>query len=231
MKSHSFIIICTVALIFELILGIVINGLNFDFCFEVDKMVNVAVDIMGGDNAPTEPVKGAINAITSQDGIKVFLCGKKEVIEQELRKYQYPSERVEIVDAQEVIDTGEPPVMAIRKKKDSSIVKGLNLVKHVPLSITIHEAIPVEGNREELMQKVYDVIHETVLAIQRAAQAGILSFGDNADRRDRDLLHLSVPVAAVQQDTRLYYRTDRVYSCVYEPREHRRIAPWREAVG
>ena len=92
-------------------------------------MVNVAVDVMGGDNAPVEPVKGAINAVTSQDGIKVYLCGRKDVIEQELKKYQYPSERVEIVDAQEVIDTGEPPVMAIRKKKDSSIVKGLNLVK------------------------------------------------------------------------------------------------------
>ena len=53
-------------------------------------MVNVAVDIMGGDNAPAEPVKGAIEAVTSQDGIKVFLCGNKDVIEQELKKYQYP---------------------------------------------------------------------------------------------------------------------------------------------
>ena len=43
-------------------------------------MVNVAVDIMGGDNAPAEPVKGAIEAVTSQDGIKVFLCGNKDVI-------------------------------------------------------------------------------------------------------------------------------------------------------
>ncbi|MCR5420236.1 MAG: phosphate acyltransferase PlsX [Lachnospiraceae bacterium] len=92
-------------------------------------MVNVAIDVMGGDNAPVEPVKGAVIAVTSQDGIKVFLCGKKDVIEAELKKYSYPKDRVEIVDASEVIDTGEPPVMAIRKKKDSSIVRGLNLVK------------------------------------------------------------------------------------------------------
>ncbi|MCR5602430.1 MAG: phosphate acyltransferase PlsX [Lachnospiraceae bacterium] len=93
------------------------------------SMVSVAVDVMGGDNAPVEPVKGAVNAIASGSDIRVFLCGKKDVIESELKKYQYEPSRVEIVDAPEVIETGEAPVMAIRKKKDSSIVKGLNLVK------------------------------------------------------------------------------------------------------
>ena len=92
-------------------------------------MVNVAVDVMGGDNAPAEPVKGAVNALGENKEIRVYLCGKKEVIEKELGKYQYPADRVEIIDAPEVIEMGEPPVMAIRKKKDSSIVRGLNLVK------------------------------------------------------------------------------------------------------
>ena len=92
-------------------------------------MVNVAVDVMGGDNAPVEPVKGAINAVATGKDVHVFLCGRRDVIEGELKKYQYDSSRVEIVDASEVIETGEAPVMAIRKKKDSSIVKGLNLVK------------------------------------------------------------------------------------------------------
>ncbi len=92
-------------------------------------MVNVAVDVMGGDNAPAEPVKGAVIAVQNNRDIKVFLCGKKDIIEQELKKYQYPADRVEITDAPEVIGMGEPPVMAIRKKKDSSIVRGLNLVK------------------------------------------------------------------------------------------------------
>ncbi|MBR5766951.1 MAG: phosphate acyltransferase PlsX [Lachnospiraceae bacterium] len=92
-------------------------------------MVNVAVDVMGGDNAPVEPVKGAVNAISSGNDIKVYLVGKKDIIENELNKYSYDKDRVQVVDASEVIETGEPPVMAIRKKKDSSIVKGLNLVK------------------------------------------------------------------------------------------------------
>lgn len=92
-------------------------------------MVNVAVDVMGGDNAPVEPVKGAMIAIEQNKNIKVFLCGRKDVIESELKKYKYEANRVDIIDAPEVIDMGEPPVMAIRKKKDSSIVRGLNLVK------------------------------------------------------------------------------------------------------
>ena len=92
-------------------------------------MVNVAVDVMGGDNAPAEPVKGAMIAIRENKNIKVYLCGKQDVIEKELGKYQYDADRVQIIDAPEVIEMGEPPVMAIRKKKDSSMVRGLNLVK------------------------------------------------------------------------------------------------------
>lgn len=95
----------------------------------MSEFVNVAVDAMGGDNAPVEPVKGAVEAIKESSKIKVFLVGKEDVIKEELKKYQYDEKQVEIVPAGEVIETAEPPVMAIRKKKDSSIVKALNLVK------------------------------------------------------------------------------------------------------
>ena len=90
----------------------------------------VVVDAMGGDNAPLEIVKGAIEALNEEPEIKLFLAGKKEAIEAELAKYTYDKSRVEIVHAEEVIETGEPPVMAIRRKKDSSIVKGMQLVKN-----------------------------------------------------------------------------------------------------
>ncbi len=92
-------------------------------------MVNVAVDAMGGDNAPVEIVKGAIDAINESKNVKVFLVGREEVITNELRKYTYASEQLEVVHAPEVIETAEPPVMAIRKKKDSSIVKAMYMVK------------------------------------------------------------------------------------------------------
>ena len=92
-------------------------------------MVNVAVDAMGGDNAPVEIVKGAIEAVNTNKEIKIFLVGKEVVIKEELAQYTYDISQVEIVHASEVIETAEPPVMAIRKKKDSSIVKALYMVK------------------------------------------------------------------------------------------------------
>ena len=93
------------------------------------EMVNVAVDAMGGDNAPGEIVKGAVEAINEDKRVKVFLVGREPVIREELKKYTYNAEQMEIVHAEEVIETGEPPVMAIRRKKDSSIVKAMYMVK------------------------------------------------------------------------------------------------------
>ena len=93
------------------------------------ETVKVALDAMGGDNAPVEIIKGAIEALESTDDIKLFICGREEVIKAELTKYSYDEKRIETVNATEVIETAEPPVMAIRHKKDSSIVKGLRLVK------------------------------------------------------------------------------------------------------
>ena len=95
----------------------------------MQDLVKVVVDAMGGDNAPEEIVKGAVEAVRQRDDIYIYLTGRKTEIEKELQKYTFPKERMEIVHAEEVIETAEPPVMAIRKKKDSSIVVGLNMVK------------------------------------------------------------------------------------------------------
>ncbi len=91
--------------------------------------VKIAVDAMGGDNAPGEIVRGAVEALEERSEIKVILVGKEDKIRQELGKYTYDDSRMEIVNAMEEIGFDEPPVMAIRTKKDSSIVVGMNLVK------------------------------------------------------------------------------------------------------
>ncbi len=92
-------------------------------------MVHVVLDAMGGDNAPGEIVKGALSAINDSDSVTVTLCGKKSDIKKELEGKEYPKDRLQIEDAADVISTEEAPVMAIRRKKDSSIVKGLTMVK------------------------------------------------------------------------------------------------------
>lgn len=93
------------------------------------EFVKVAVDAMGGDNAPLEIIKGAVEAVNENTHVKVFLVGQESVVSNELSKYTYNKEQIEIVNASEKIETAEPPVMAIRRKKDSSIVKALYMVK------------------------------------------------------------------------------------------------------
>ena len=96
----------------------------------MDELVKVAVDAMGGDNAPAEAVKGAIEAVNEKENLQVLLVGQAPLIEKELAGCTYPKERVTIIPAAEVIETGEPPVTAIRGKKDSSIVVGMKMVKN-----------------------------------------------------------------------------------------------------
>lgn len=92
-------------------------------------MVKIAVDAMGGDYAPAEMVAGAVEAVSASPEIQVLLVGKEDVVNAELSKHTYDQARIQVVNATEIIATEEPPVNAIRKKKDSSIVVGMNLVK------------------------------------------------------------------------------------------------------
>ena len=96
----------------------------------MSETVRVAVDAMGGDNAPGEIVKGAVQAVQAEKDIKVFLVGRQDAVNAELAKYTYDKEKIEVVHAEEVIEMAEPPVNAIRKKKQSSLVIGMNMIKH-----------------------------------------------------------------------------------------------------
>lgn len=94
----------------------------------MQELVRVAVDAMGGDNAPASTVKGAVDALNQSQEISVFLVGQEEKLKKELEQYSYPEERLTVIPASEIIEMAEPPVMAIRKKKDSSIVVGMKMV-------------------------------------------------------------------------------------------------------
>ena len=95
----------------------------------MERKVKIAVDAMGGDNAPGEIVKGAVDATNENQDVSVFLTGRTETIQNVLRDLTYDEERVKIVEAPEIIETGEPPVLAIRQKRESSLVKAMYLVK------------------------------------------------------------------------------------------------------
>ena len=95
----------------------------------MSDITRVALDAMGGDNAPKEIIKGAVEAVKARKDIHILLTGQEEVLKKELAEYTYPQDQIEIVNTTEVIETAEPPVMAIRRKKDSSLVVAMNLVK------------------------------------------------------------------------------------------------------
>lgn len=91
--------------------------------------MKIILDGMGGDNAPYAIVEGAVLASKEIDH-QIHIIGQKELIEEELAKYQYDPQKIFVIDAREVITNEEAPVRAVRSKKDSSIVKGINLVKN-----------------------------------------------------------------------------------------------------
>lgn len=95
------------------------------------ELVKVALDAMGGDNAPRAIVQGAIEAVKAREELFVYLVGQTEAIKAELNKYSgYDEKRVEIVEAPDIITNDEAPVDAIRHKDNSSVVKALYLVKN-----------------------------------------------------------------------------------------------------
>lgn len=93
-----------------------VNTQEMEKCMQ-QEITRVALDAMGGDNAPGELVKGAVDAVNGRSDIKVLLVGQQDVVEKELKQYSYPKEQIEVVHAEEVIETAEPPVNAIRKKE------------------------------------------------------------------------------------------------------------------
>lgn len=92
--------------------------------------LKIAVDLMGGDSGIPVNLKGAIMALEEHKDIELVLIGKSEEANNELKKYKYDIDRVSVLNSTEIITNNEEPAMAIRKKKDSSIVLGMNAVKN-----------------------------------------------------------------------------------------------------
>ncbi len=93
------------------------------------SMNRICVDAMGGDFAPVSTTRGVVKALNANKNIEIVLVGKEDLILANLRDQDYDKERLTIVDASEIIENEDSPASAIKQKKDSSMVKGLNLVK------------------------------------------------------------------------------------------------------
>ncbi|MGE5629376.1 MAG: phosphate acyltransferase PlsX [Solirubrobacterales bacterium] len=92
--------------------------------------MKIVIDGMGGDYAPDAVIEGCFSALKEINDIEIIITGDESILKEKLAKYNYKNEKISIVDAKEVISTNEAPVMAVRKKKDSSLVKALYMVKN-----------------------------------------------------------------------------------------------------
>lgn len=98
--------------------------------FGEGNMLKIVVDAMGGDNAPSEIVKGALDALADRDDFKIILTGDESLVKHELDKYTFDASRVELVHCSQVITNDDVPTSAVRSKRDSSLVVGLNILKN-----------------------------------------------------------------------------------------------------
>ncbi len=93
--------------------------------------MKIILDVFGGDYAPSEIVKGAIFALKElNNDVIIVLSGSEEEIRKELSQYEYDKTRIEIINAKDVITNDDIPTLAIKQKKESSIVVALDYLKN-----------------------------------------------------------------------------------------------------
>lgn len=91
--------------------------------------MKILIDAFGGDNSPQAVIAGTVAAVKSRKDFTAVLVGRKDILDVHLSRYGYPQDRIEILDAKDVISCEEEPTVAVRKKPDSSICKAFKELK------------------------------------------------------------------------------------------------------
>ncbi len=159
------------------------------------RAVKVAVDAMGGDYAPQEIVKGAVEA-TGEDGAEIILVGPEAAIQRELQKYDASGLPIRVVNASQVIQEGESPVAALQQKPDASVLVAMRLVKEGKA-----DAVVSMGSTGMAMVGAIETFGK-LEGIKRPSMGGnfyglapntvLFDMGPNADCKPRDLMSFAV---------------------------------------
>ncbi|WP_297404482.1 phosphate acyltransferase PlsX [uncultured Cetobacterium sp.] len=149
--------------------------------------MKIAVDAMGGDYAPLETVKGAIQALEEMENLSIILVGKKEEIDIELKKYNCNIERISIVDAREVVEMDDDPIIAIKAKKDSSMNRMLELVKsgEADASVSAGNTGALISSSQLKLRRIKGVLRPAITTIFPGKKRDIvlMDVGANSDCR------------------------------------------------
>ncbi|MDC0196864.1 phosphate acyltransferase PlsX [bacterium] len=160
-----------------------------------DKTYRIAVDAMGGDNAPAEIVAGAIDA-SKQSSISIQLVGVPQLLEPELAKYSFDDKSLQVIPAKNHITENEHPAVAMRQKPKSSIIVSTSLIKR-----GVSDANVSMGSSGATMAAA-TIILGTLNGIERPAIGGpllgfspnmiILDAGANVDCKPSQLLSFAI---------------------------------------
>jgi glycerol-3-phosphate acyltransferase PlsX len=156
--------------------------------------MKIALDAMGGDYAPDVTVAGAIEAVSEYD-VEVILVGDKDRLNEVLREKRYPANRISIFHASEVAGMDESPVAVLRKKKDSSIRKAVELVKtgNADAAVSAGHSGVAMAMALFLLGKVPGVDRPAIAAIMPSLTGHfvLLDAGANVDCKPENLLEFA----------------------------------------
>ncbi|MBP5466922.1 MAG: phosphate--acyl-ACP acyltransferase, partial [Clostridia bacterium] len=91
--------------------------------------MKILIDAFGGDNSPQDVIAGTVAAVKARKGFTAVLVGNKEVLDVHISRYGYPQDRIEILDAKQVITCDEEPTVGVRTKPDSTVCKAFKELK------------------------------------------------------------------------------------------------------
>ncbi len=157
--------------------------------------MRIALDSMGGDGAPFVNVEGAIEAAEKM-GCELILVGDREVIQEELKRYKKKLVKLSIEHASEVVEMDEPPLSALRRKRDSSILRAVEMVKEGRA-----DGLVSAGNTGATMaiSKIHlgtlEMVERPAIATSMPTPSGtsiLLDSGANVDSKPRHLLQFAL---------------------------------------
>ncbi len=158
--------------------------------------MRIALDAMGGDHAPTVTVEGAIDAVNENPGIAVVLIGDEAALSKELNERNYKSSSITINHASQVVEMDEPPLTALRRKKDSSIRIAIELVKlgKADAMVSAGNSGAVMATALLLLGKLKGVDRPAIAAVMPTIKGlfVLIDAGANVDCKANNLLQFAI---------------------------------------
>jgi glycerol-3-phosphate acyltransferase PlsX len=158
--------------------------------------MKIALDAMGGDHAPAVTVEGAVRAVNESRDLSVILVGNEKDIARELKDRRYPGSHIIIRHASQVVGMDDPPLTALRRKKDSSIKIAVDLLKkgEADAMVSAGNSGAVMATAQLLIGKLHGVDRPAIAAVMPTLKGLfiLIDAGANVDCKSSQLLQFAI---------------------------------------